>query len=95
MLPVRFLDHGNADLKPVLIAALMMLLLLSIGVAWHVWSALGDISMPIHGYLALTAGAVLSLVVGGGLMALVFFSARKGYDDLEDRTHRDRTRGGE
>ncbi|MCY4191507.1 MAG: hypothetical protein OXD42_09345, partial [Rhodospirillaceae bacterium] len=69
-------------MKPILIAALMMLLLLSIGVAWHVWSALDDISMPIHGYLALTAGVVFSLIVGGGLMALVFYSARRGYDDL-------------
>jgi len=89
------LGHGNAGLKSILIAALMMLLLLSTGVAWHVWSALNDISMPIHGYLALTAGVVLSLVVGGGLMALVFYSARKGYDDLENRSPRDCRRTGE
>ncbi|MCY4237401.1 MAG: hypothetical protein OXC93_03465 [Rhodospirillaceae bacterium] len=86
---------GTPTLKPILIAALMMLLLLSIGVAWHVWSALDDISMPIHGYLALTAGVVFSLIVGGGLMALVFYSARRGYDDLEDRTPRDCTRARE
>jgi hypothetical protein len=38
-------------------------------------------AMSVHGWIALTAGTVLSLLVGGGLMALVFYSARKGYDD--------------
>jgi hypothetical protein len=38
-------------------------------------------AMSIHGWIALMLGTVLSLVVGGGLMALVFHSARKGYDD--------------
>lgn len=38
-------------------------------------------NMSIHGWIALAAGSVLSLLVGGGLMALVFFSARQGYDD--------------
>lgn len=38
-------------------------------------------AMSIHGWIALTLDTVLSLAVGGGLMALVFHSARKGYDD--------------
>lgn len=38
-------------------------------------------AMSVHGWIALTLGTVLSLVVGGGLMSLVFYSARKGYDD--------------
>jgi len=33
------------------------------------------------GVIAMIAGTVLSLLVGGGLMALVFHSARQGYDD--------------
>lgn len=48
------------------------------------WFALKDwdaSAMSVHGWIALTAGTVLSLLVGGGLMALVFYSARKGYDD--------------
>ena len=35
-------------------------------------------AMSIHGWIALALGTVLSLAVGGGLMALVFHSARKG-----------------
>lgn len=38
-------------------------------------------SMSIHGWIALGLGTVLSLALGCGLMALVFFSARRGYDD--------------
>ena len=43
-------------------------------------------AMSIHGWIALGLGTFLSLAVGGGLMALVFYSARKGYDD---RVHLD------
>jgi hypothetical protein len=38
-------------------------------------------AMSIHGWIALGLGTFLSLAVGGGLMALVFYSARHGYDD--------------
>lgn len=41
-------------------------------------------AMSVHGWIALAAGSVLSILVGGGLMALVFYSARKGYDDRLD-----------
>jgi len=39
--------------------------------------------MSIHGYIALGLGVALSLGVGVGLMALVFYSARQGYDDRQ------------
>lgn len=38
-------------------------------------------AMSIHGWIALALGTFISLALGGGLMALVFHSARKGYDD--------------
>jgi hypothetical protein len=38
-------------------------------------------AMNVHGWIALGLGTLLSLALGGGLMALVFYSARKGYDD--------------
>ncbi|MGE0596372.1 MAG: hypothetical protein AB7P07_08400 [Hyphomonadaceae bacterium] len=41
-------------------------------------------AMSLHGWIALSLGTVLSLVVGGGLMALVFHSARHGYDERAD-----------
>lgn len=36
--------------------------------------------MTIHGWIALTIGTFVSLALGVGLMFLVFYSARKGYD---------------
>lgn len=41
--------------------------------------------MSIHGWIALGLGTFFSLAIGGGLMALVFYSARKGYDDRIER----------
>jgi hypothetical protein len=35
----------------------------------------------VHGWIALILGVIFSLGVGGGLMALVFISSRRGYDD--------------
>lgn len=46
-------------------------------------------AMSIHGWIALTLGTLLSLAVGGGLMALVFYSSRKGYDDQVEYEKRD------
>jgi hypothetical protein len=44
--------------------------------------------MPAQGYAAMMIGVVLSLAVGIGLMALLFYSSRRGYDEpprLKDR----------
>ncbi|HEY4266379.1 MAG TPA: hypothetical protein VGM72_13760 [Micropepsaceae bacterium] len=43
---------------------------------WH----LTDAPIDTNGYIALGLGVVLSMVLGGGLMGLLFWSNRKGYD---------------
>jgi hypothetical protein len=42
---------------------------------------MGDVEMGIHGWIALFIGVVVSMAVGIGLMVLVFFSARRGFDE--------------
>lgn len=37
--------------------------------------------ITLHGWIALSLGTALSIGLGAGLMALSFYSARKGYDD--------------
>ena len=37
--------------------------------------------IPTEGYVALALGAGFSVVVGVGLMLLLFFSSRRGYDE--------------
>lgn len=50
--------------------------------AAHAWrSAADQPPMPTAGYVAMALGVIFSLVVGCGLMALLFYSSRHGYDD--------------
>jgi len=37
--------------------------------------------MPPAGYVAMVLGIVFSLLIGCGLMALLFYSSRHGYDE--------------
>jgi hypothetical protein len=57
------------------------LLVAACAVALHLWLELGDVSLGVHGWLALGLGVGASLILGVGLMMLVFRSARRGYDD--------------
>jgi hypothetical protein len=45
------------------------------------WRMAGNAPMSVHGYIAMGLGIGLSLLLGGGLMALAFYSSRRGYDD--------------
>lgn len=46
------------------------------------WIQFDVAAMPAYGWAAIAGGSIMSLIVGGGLMALVFYSNRHGYDDL-------------
>jgi len=45
------------------------------------WSGLGDTGMSAGGWAALVLGVVVTLALGIGLMALVFISNRRGFDE--------------
>jgi len=64
-----------------LIASLVLLLILSVLYASYVWFGMGEVAISWHGVAAMVLGVVLSFVVGAGLMALVFYSSRNGFDD--------------
>lgn len=49
--------------------------------AARAWLRLSGPPMPTTGYVALALGVVFSLLVGCGLMALLFYSSRHGYDE--------------
>jgi len=59
------------------------LAVLSLSFAASAWTALSGPPMPPVGYAAMIVGVLLSLVVGCGLMALVFYSSRHGYDEQQ------------
>lgn len=67
--------------KYVIAVLLLATLALVAVVAAMVWEGIGSTPFGAHGWIALTIGATLSLLVGGGLMALLFLSSRRGYDE--------------
>ena len=71
-----------------LIVALVVMLGAAAAFSWHVWTSVGvDASdgggqaMSGNGMAALIIGGIGTLALGGGLMALVFYSNRMGFDE--------------
>ncbi|MBN9146822.1 MULTISPECIES: hypothetical protein [unclassified Nitrobacter] len=48
------------------------------------WNETSGVEMSKHGWIALGLGTFFSLVIGCGLMALMFFSSRSGHDEAAD-----------
>jgi len=69
-------------MRALLVITLFALLGLALWFAASAWIHLAGDEIPLYGYLAIAGGVLFSLLVGGGLMALVFYSNRHGYDDL-------------
>jgi len=66
--------------KVALIVTLLALLGVSLWFAAHSFMLEGP-PMPPEFYIAMAFGIVFSLVVGIGLMALIFYSSRRGFDE--------------
>jgi len=49
------------------------------------WMRLGESEISLLGWIALVIGVVLTLALGGGLMALSFYSSRRGHDEEHHR----------
>ncbi|HEY9566731.1 MAG TPA: hypothetical protein VIR38_01470 [Thalassobaculum sp.] len=64
-----------------LVGSLGTILVVAVWMAIGVISDMGDISMSGHGWTAMAIGVVLTVGLGGILMALVFYSSRRGYDE--------------
>jgi hypothetical protein len=60
---------------------LLLLLAVTVFVSYLGWTGAAGTDVPASGYVALVLGVVFSLVVGFGLMTLVFYSSREGYDE--------------
>jgi hypothetical protein len=68
--------------KWIIFVPLFALLAAALWFAVSSWIRLAGASIPLYGWVAIAGGIAFSLLVGGGLMALVFYSNRHGYDDL-------------
>jgi hypothetical protein len=47
------------------------------------WASVGDAEISAAGWIALGLGVFFTLALGIGLMALVFISSRRGYDEVD------------
>lgn len=74
----------------VITAVLLILLAAASLIAYQAWTSESDVEVPTYAYVALGLGALFTLLVGGGLMLLVFYSDRKGYDERAGRDSRRR-----
>jgi hypothetical protein len=75
----------------------ILLALLGTTIGWAIWGweQTAGTAMGFHGWLAMILGIVFTLLVGCGLMALMFYSSRQGYDEAaSDLGDRDEPRGG-
>ena len=70
-------------LTPAAIATLVILFAFlagAIAYAVHAWRAMAGVQMSPLGWLFLVLGVVVTVLLGAGLMALVFYSSRHGMD---------------
>jgi hypothetical protein len=62
------------------LAVLVGFLLVSLWYAVKVWTSMAGVQMSGWGWLFLVLGIVVTIGLGGGLMALVFYSSRHDMD---------------
>ena len=65
----------------IVLIVLLSLLVATGFVIYLGWTLANGTDVPSSGYAAMVLGVIISLAVGFGLMALVFYSSRKGYDE--------------
>lgn len=74
--------RSNVTVPAILLFVGMMIFLAYVIWAFQAsWKLSPGIHLSGHGWAALVLAFVLTGAIGGGLMWLMFYSARKGYDD--------------
>ena len=69
------------SISTILVMTILLGLLAAVG--WFAWAGIAAPGepMPTEGYVALAFGAFTAVLVGMGLMTLIFYSSRSGYDE--------------
>ncbi len=90
---LRASAKGMSRASYALLAGMILLLIAVAVMATLGWKAAAGTDVPPIGYAAMAFGVLFSLVVGVGLMALVFYSSRAGYDEPAKLTAPERDDG--
>ena len=69
---------GRNSVAVVIAVALVLVVGVVVATLWGI----GDSNISPAGWIAMGFGVVVTLALGVGLMALVFISSRRGYDEL-------------
>ena len=69
-------------MRALIIVALFALLAASAWFASAAWERFDGEAMPVYGNFVIAGSILFSLLIGAGLMALVYYSNRHGYDDV-------------
>jgi TRAP-type C4-dicarboxylate transport system permease small subunit len=77
--------HRNATWIAVAVA-IAVVAAVAAAIGW-LWASLGESAISPAGWLAMGLGVLVTLALGIGLMALVFISNRRGFDE-PDRNRR-------
>jgi hypothetical protein len=62
------------------IVVLLSFLLAALAYAVRAWTALDGVQISLAGWIFMGLGVLFTVLVGGGLMALVFYSSRNNFD---------------
>ncbi len=74
----------NAPITPGRLLVIVLLLLFLAAAAFgamHYWSEIRGAPISLPGKIAIAIGTIFTIGLGGGLMALSFYSARSGHDE--------------
>ena len=75
----------------IILVIISLLTSFGVTVAWAIWGW-GQNEMGFHAWLAMILGIVVTSLVWFGLLGLMFYSSRRGYDegvtDLSDKDKR-------
>ena len=75
-------------MRLLLYVPLIALLIAALWFAGRAWVYFSAGAIPAYGWFAIGGGILFSLIVGCGLMALMFYSHRYGYDELNEKDRR-------
>jgi hypothetical protein len=71
---------GTPQRRAVVTAGLLLVASL-VAIVLYAWFSFGDMEMTVSGYFALALGIIGTMALAVGLMTLVYFSNRYGYDE--------------
>lgn len=78
------IGKGRSEALKASLSAVALMIVVFVGLGWFVLSnaeMFGFSAISATGWIALAVGFAGTVIIGGGLMALLFFSARSGHDE--------------